>query len=247
MPDGEQHRGELGGNLNVALDSSAIVDACTIVGGGAIIGGGIASFDAPAVSINRTIVYDGSSGASWLGDGSGLTVTCSDFYGNVDGDWAGILDAMLGADGNIADDPLFCAHLDGLNPYSLADSSPCTEANSGCEGPIGAFGIGCSYVAEVPGGKLPTVSRIDAAYPNPFNPRTSIKYGLHREGHVELAVFDISGRLVHRLVSESKAAGNYEAVWEGRDGQGRNAAAGVYFFRLKTADTIDTKRVTLIK
>jgi hypothetical protein len=43
------------------------------------------------------------------------------------------------------------------------------------------------------------------------------------------------------------SAGSHQAVWEGRDTAGRQASAGVYFFQLKTTDTIDTKRMTLIK
>jgi hypothetical protein len=112
---------------------------------------------------------------------------------------------------------------------------------------MGAFGIGCSDVAHTPEGSLPAVSRLHDNYPNPFNPRTTIKYDLKQPGRVELAVFDIAGRLVKQLVSESMSAGHHEAIWEGQDSGGRQASAGVYFFRLKTADTVDTKRMTLIK
>jgi hypothetical protein len=91
------------------------------------------------------------------------------------------------------------------------------------------------------------VSRLHPGYPNPFNPRTTIKFDLHKPGPVELAVFDVAGRLVKRLVHETRPAGNHEAVWNGRDSGGRSAAAGVYFFRLKTTDTIQTQRMTLIK
>jgi flagellar hook assembly protein FlgD len=91
------------------------------------------------------------------------------------------------------------------------------------------------------------VSRLHPSYPNPFNPRTTIKFELNRSGPVDLAVFDVAGRLVKRLVSQPLPAGHHDAVWEGRDSAGRAAAAGVYFFRLKTNDTVDTKRMTLIK
>ena len=84
-------------------------------------------------------------------------------------------------------------------------------------------------------------------YPNPFNPRTTIKFDLKDPGRVELSVFDIAGRRVKSLVSESMAAGHHDVVWEGKDSLGREASAGVYFFRLKTEDIVDTKRMTLIK
>jgi predicted outer membrane repeat protein len=238
--------GGMGGAVNVSLTSSASLESCTLVGNSAAVGGAVASFDATAVTLTQVIVNEGKGGAVWNGDGAGLSVTCSDFFLNDGGDWTGILGPVLGTDGNIAADPDFCGLPRSENPYMLAQGSPCLDPLSAC-GTMGAYGEGCDNVSNVPGEKLPSVSRIDAAFPNPFNPRTSIKYDLHQTGHVELAVFDIKGRMVDRLVSEVKTAGSYAAVWEGRDCRGRNAAAGVYFFRLKTADTIDTKRVTLIK
>jgi hypothetical protein len=131
----------------------------------------------------------------------------------------------------------------------LNDTSPCSaNIHPGCMG-IGAFAINCSYVSGIGNGSgdLPLVSRLHPNYPNPFNPRTTIKFELNKTGPVDLAVFDVAGRLVKRLVSEPMPAGHHDAVWEGRDSAGRAAAAGVYFFRLKTSDIVDTKRMTLIK
>jgi flagellar hook assembly protein FlgD len=91
------------------------------------------------------------------------------------------------------------------------------------------------------------VTRVSEIYPNPFNPQTTIKYDLARQGHVSVAVFDLAGRLVHQLLDESVAPGHHEVTWRGRDSRGRTAAAGVYFVRLKTADTTDTRRMTLVK
>ena len=114
---------------------------------------------------------------------------------------------------------------------------------------MGAFAVNCSFTSGIGGGtgSLPTVSRLHPNYPNPFNPRTTIKFDLKQAGPVELAVFDVAGRLIKRLVGETLTAGQHDAVWEGKDTSGRASAAGVYFFRLKTTDTIDTKRMTLIK
>jgi hypothetical protein len=152
-------------------------------------------------------------------------------------------------DGNISAAPQFCGPADSDNPYTLNDTSPCSAgANPGC-GRMGAFDVNCSVVTGVENGEgdLPLVSRLHANYPNPFNPQTTIKFDLKQSGPVDLAVFDVAGRLVKRLVHEDVPAGIHEAIWEGKDTGGREAAAGVYFFRLKTSDTVDTKRMTLIK
>ena len=94
--------------MAVARCSSATLISCTLVGSEASLGGAVASFDASAVSIERTIVARGQGGAVWTGDGSNpANLVCSDLYDNAGGDWTGVLDAQLGLDGNIAEDPLY--------------------------------------------------------------------------------------------------------------------------------------------
>jgi hypothetical protein len=112
------------------------------------------------------------------------------------------------------------------------------------------------FMAEILAGPAPvnegdlaraTGSTLSAPVPNPFNPRTRIAYSLERAGHVELSVFDLRSRLVKNLVSGPGRPGRHESVWNGRDATGRQVAAGVYFFRLRTGDDVRTRRVTLIK
>lgn len=238
-----------GGAINVALGSGSSLVGCTIVRGSAKAGSAIASWDA-GVSMENVIVADGEGGRAWYGDALSAPVpVCTDLFGNGGGDWVGALAAYESSGGNMSADPGFCGAADSDNPYSLYDTSPCAPAgNPGCD-LIGAYGVGCNYVSEVPdgGNGLPSVSRLHPNYPNPFNPRTTIKFDLKQDGPVELAVFDIAGRLVKSLVRDSMSAGHHEAVWQGKDASGRTASAGVYFFRLKTRGTIDTKRMTLIK
>ena len=239
-----------GGTVNSALGSAPSLVKCTIVHGDGAAGSGVSTWDAAGLVMDRVIIVDGLNGRAWDGDaGSAPVPDCTDIFGNEGGDWVGALAPHEFTGGNISAAPQFCGTADSANPYTLNDASPCAaEANPGC-GRIGAFDVNCSYVSGVGQGSggLPTVSRLHSNFPNPFNPRTTIKFDLSLSGPVELAVFDVAGRLVKRLVSESMSAGNHEAVWEGRDTSGRQASAGVYFFRLKTTDTIDTKRMTLIK
>jgi hypothetical protein len=83
--------------------------------------------------------------------------------------------------------------------------------------------------------------------PNPFNPRTTISYTIPRRGHVSLAVYDVTGRLVRKIVNCSQEPGRYTAEWDGKDGSGRNAASGVYFCRLANGGRTDTMRMILLK
>lgn len=245
----ENFAGSSGGTINAALNSSPLLTMCTIAGGEADVGSGLAAWDDAVFTLNRVIIVDGVVGRGWDGGpGSNPEISCSDIYGNEGGDWVGILAPWLGVAGNISVYPQFCGPTNIDAPYSLREGSPCTaEANPGC-GQMGAFGIGCEDAASTGGENgLPAVSRLHDNYPNPFNPRTTIKFDLKDAGHVELSVFDIAGRRVKSLVSENMAAGNHDVMWEGKDSSGREASAGVYFFRLKTEDTVDTKRMTLIK
>lgn len=97
----------------------------------------------------------------------------------------------------------------------------------------------------VPG---PANAVLHAAVPNPFNPATVIAYELAEPATVSLTVFDLSGRLVTRLVSaESRGAGRHEAVWRGQDAAGRTMPSGVYLYRLTAGREVQTKRMSLVR
>ncbi len=88
---------------------------------------------------------------------------------------------------------------------------------------------------------------ITGTAPNPFNPKTTVSYYVPESGHVELAVFDISGRMINRLVNENVTAGEHSVAWTGVDTRGSRVASGVYFFRMRSGGVVDTKRVVMIK
>jgi M6 family metalloprotease-like protein len=92
------------------------------------------------------------------------------------------------------------------------------------------------------------VTRLLPNVPNPFNPTTSIRFDLERQASVDLAVYDVSGRLVRRLIAaERQPAGRHVIAWDGRDASGRRMASGVYFLRLETGTLTDTRRVVLLE
>ena len=89
---------------------------------------------------------------------------------------------------------------------------------------------------------MPTEVSLSPAYPNPFNPSTSLSYTVPQDGNVKLSVYDISGRLVENLVSSYQEAGSYNAVWNAA-----NISSGVYFVRLSASSEMLTQKVMLIK
>jgi len=84
-------------------------------------------------------------------------------------------------------------------------------------------------------------------FPNPFNPKTAIAFSIPKEGHVDLAIYDVSGRRVSTLVSETLRAGPHTVTWDGTDAVGARAASGLYFAVLKTAEGQSTRKMVLIK
>ncbi|MFN2370993.1 MAG: FlgD immunoglobulin-like domain containing protein, partial [Candidatus Krumholzibacteriia bacterium] len=85
------------------------------------------------------------------------------------------------------------------------------------------------------------------AAPNPFNPSTTISFHLAEPARTELAVYDLGGRLVARLVSGHLEAGDHAVRWQGTDDRGGRVSSGVYFTRLTAGAVVDTRRMTLLK
>jgi len=83
--------------------------------------------------------------------------------------------------------------------------------------------------------------------PNPFNPATTIRFALPREGSIRLAVYDVNGRLVRTLVGRTFLSGHHEVVWDGCDDNGRAVASGVYVYRLTTDQGQIVRRMVLAR
>lgn len=83
--------------------------------------------------------------------------------------------------------------------------------------------------------------------PNPFNPRTTFTYAVDREGHVELAIYDVAGREVATLVNENVKAGIHSLQWDGTDNNGHELASGMFFYRLRADDTELTRKLLIVR
>ncbi len=83
--------------------------------------------------------------------------------------------------------------------------------------------------------------------PNPFNPTTTLEFGLPRGGAASVRVFDLHGRLVRTVVDGQLPAGQHTATWNGRDGQGRPVASGVYVVQLAGPGVSESRRMILTK
>ena len=84
-------------------------------------------------------------------------------------------------------------------------------------------------------------------YPNPFNLNTIIKYYLPRRSVVDLSIYNILGRKITTLVTDTKSRGHYSVNWDGTDSHGRILTSGLYFYRLEADENVMCKRMVLLK
>jgi len=90
-------------------------------------------------------------------------------------------------------------------------------------------------------------SGLAGAYPNPFNPSTTLAFTLAAPGRVTLDILGADGRRLIRLVDAALPAGSHERVWDGRDGAGRPQASGLYLAQLRWAGGAESRRLLLLK
>ncbi len=95
--------------------------------------------------------------------------------------------------------------------------------------------------------KSPEWSFWSQNYPNPFNPSTTIQYSLPEPCHVIVEIFDLLGRRVRTLVDQEQLTGPYTVTWDGTDGSGTPVATGVYLYKLRAGDYVQSKKMLLLK
>jgi len=89
---------------------------------------------------------------------------------------------------------------------------------------------------------IPTEFQFNTAYPNPFNPVTTIDYSISSDNWVEIHVYDIRGRLVENLINNHHERGNYTIRWDGG-----NSSSGVYIISMVVEDQVFIQKVLLMK
>ena len=99
-----------------------------------------------------------------------------------------------------------------------------------------------SLSAEVTLSISPTNTALQAAYPNPFNPTTTIPFTLSNKDHVRIDIYNIQGQWIESLLNEEVEPGEYKVVWKATD-----LANGTYIYKITTSTKALTRTVTLLK
>ena len=89
---------------------------------------------------------------------------------------------------------------------------------------------------------IPKELELSQNYPNPFNPSTNIKFSIPEASTVSLVIYNSIGQRVSTLVDSQLSAGKYTYSWDAS-----NVSSGVYFYKLKSNNSIITKQLLLIK
>jgi hypothetical protein len=91
------------------------------------------------------------------------------------------------------------------------------------------------------------VDRLYPNVPNPFNPRTLIKFSLAQNGPVRVVIYDVNGRRVKTLVDGRREAGVYTETWDGTNDSGRRVGSGVYWTQMKAGAFLSNNRMVVLK
>ncbi len=166
---------------------------------------------------------------------------------NVPSDWEITLtDLETGAVVNMQEEEFYTFYIQ--NPIGQLQTDPLqpvtVDANAVYRNTVpprfsitmSGFGLGSEN------NSLPKEFVLYPAYPNPFNPSTTIRFDLPAEGFITLSVYDITGKLVETLINEVLQKGSHNILW-----QPQNLPSGNYFVQLKSRNRTFTKKLTLLK
>ena len=96
-------------------------------------------------------------------------------------------------------------------------------------------------------GSVPLEFTLHQNHPNPFNPTTKIRYDLPEDAVVDIAVYDMMGRLIKTLASVQQKAGYHALQWDATNDFGQTVPAGVYMCTIQAGDRIQTNKMVLLK
>ena len=152
----------------------------------------------------------------------------------------GISDNECDCDGNVLDDCGVCGgtgvdeDLDGI----CDDVDSCVGEYDEC-GICNGDGSSClnNLISE-----LPSKFYLSHLYPNPFNPQTTLNYGVSKNSNIRITVYNSIGQIVSIPINHYHTPGNYSYSWNAKD-----YSNGIYYFQLISDEVVITRKATLLK
>ena len=94
---------------------------------------------------------------------------------------------------------------------------------------------------------LPITFKLHNAYPNPFNPVTTLQYDLSEDEFVTFTVYDMLGNVVNNLVNQCESSGSKSVQWNATNNLGKPVSAGVYLYSIEAGKFNQAKKMVLLK
>jgi len=94
---------------------------------------------------------------------------------------------------------------------------------------------------------IPIKYSLSQAYPNPFNPVTTLRYDLPEQATVNIIIYDMLGREVRTLVNTTQDAGFKSVIWNATNDYGKPVSAGVYLYQIQAGEFVQTRKMVLLK
>ena len=94
---------------------------------------------------------------------------------------------------------------------------------------------------------LPITYKLYNAYPNPFNPVTTLRYDLPEDALVNITIYDMMGRVVKTLINDQQTTGYRSLQWDATNDYGKPVSAGIYLYQINAGQYISTKKMVLLK
>ncbi len=242
------NRADYGGAVaSLALSPTDLIQ-CTVAFNESLVeGGGLFLRDAAPEISHTLFTFNEGSGISALGNSLPL-ISCTDIFGNSEGDWLGLIADQVNLRGNLSADPLFCSMEPGdADVFFVDGNSPVANGDSDCD-LMGSQPVGCNQqVADA--GPVPGHLGLSAvsAWPNPFNPRTTIKFELVQPQRVQVSVYSMQGALVRQLANAEFSEGAQSLQWNGDDEAGRQIGSGTYIVVIQGEQDQQTLKMTMLK
>ncbi len=163
-----------------------------------------------------------------------LTGTLSHPIGKVNDDWSMLTSSVMSLDADGGQ---------GVVVYALVYGQDLNDLKDNADAAIAAYNPVAPVTRETP----IKLFHLGQNHPNPFNPTTNISFTVDKEGPVELAVYDLSGRKIRTLVHDTRGPGDHMATWDGTDEAGSRVPSGMYFYQLVSGEDSSTRKMMLVK
>ncbi|MBD3290054.1 T9SS type A sorting domain-containing protein [candidate division KSB1 bacterium] len=191
-----------------------------------------------AVSENRLVI--GANRDNENGSNSGSVYVC-----NYDGSNWIETEKIVAYDGDPGDFYGFQVDIDGDFILVASRNDDDKGNNAGAAYIYGSLTIGIPY--DITNVRNAMAFQLYPAYPNPFNPETTIRYVLPRAVEVNIAIYNLLGQRIRLLENSQMQPGAHSVHWDGRDDAGIVQTSGIYLCRIQAGEYRRSIKLTLIK